>query len=73
MKRKRKSQETTIPCDEQLLKEIAPIGNVKHYDTFSRTGTGYEACIHIFDYPSMLNDFWLQSICTYSNTIADQH
>lgn len=70
MKRKRKSQETTIPCDEQLLKEIAPIGNVKHYDTFSRTGTGYEACIHIFDYPSMLNDFWLQSICTYSNTIA---
>lgn len=70
MKRKRKSQENLIPCDEQLLREIAPIGNVKHYDAFSRTGTGYEACIHVFDFPSMLNDFWLQSICTYSNTIA---
>lgn len=57
-------------CDGELLHEIAPVGNIKHYDTYSRTGTGYEACIHIFDFPTMLDDFWLSDVCDFPNSIT---
>ena len=49
----KKKKDTTIPYDEELLREIAPIGNLKHYDAYSRTGTGFEACVHIFDFPNI--------------------
>ena len=66
----KKKKDTTIPYDEELLREIAPIGNLKHYDAYSRTGTGFEACVHIFDFPNQLDDFWLQKIFEFQNTIA---
>lgn len=66
----KKKKDTMIPYDEELLREIAPIGNLKHYDAYSRTGTGFEACVHIFDFPNQLDDFWLQKIFEFQNTIA---
>lgn len=68
--RKNRKKEDEITYDENLLREIAPIGNLKHYDAFSRTGTGYEACVHVFDFPSALNDYWLTEICNFPNTVA---
>lgn len=67
---KHNKKENGIEYDEKLLEEIAPIGNLKHYDDCSRTGTGYEACIHIYDYPTMLEDYWLTSLCGFQNTIT---
>lgn len=67
---KNRKKEDEITYDENLLREIAPIGNLKHYDAFSRTGTGYEACVHVFDFPSALNDYWLTEICNFPNTVA---
>lgn len=68
MKRKKIVNESL--CDEQLLCEIAPIGNIKHHETYSRAGTGYEACIHIFDFPTRLEDFWLTDVCNFQNSIT---
>ena len=67
---KHNKKENGIENDEKLLEEIAPIGNLKHYDDCSRTGTGYEACIHIYDYPAILEDYWLTNLCGFQNTIT---
>ena len=68
MKRKKTVAEGL--CDEQLLREIAPIGNLKSYEDHSRTGTGYETCIHVYEFPTMLDDFWLTDVCNFSNSIT---
>lgn len=54
---RRKKQESGIEYDEKLLQHIAPIGNMTPYNSYCRTGTGYEACVHIFSLPTMLDDF----------------
>ena len=41
-----------------------------HYESYSRTGTGYEACVHIYDYPEVLDDYWLTNPCNQENTIV---
>ena len=43
---RRKKQESGIEYDEKLLQHIAPIGNMTPYNSYCRTGTGYEACVH---------------------------
>lgn len=68
--KKHSKKEKEIRLDDSLLEKIAPIGNLKHYETYSRTGTGYEACVHIFSYPDALDDFWLSDICNFPNSIA---
>lgn len=55
---------------ERLLEQISPIGGIRHYETYSRTGTGYESCIHIYDFPATLNDYWLTKVCNQSNTVT---
>ena len=47
--RKREKEKIEIVEDEQLLQEISPAGDLLHYESYSRTGTGYEACVHIYD------------------------
>lgn len=68
--KKNSKKEKEIRFDDSLLEKIAPIGNLKHYETYSRTGTGYEACVHIFSFPDALDDFWLTDICNFSSSIA---
>ena len=70
MKRKKAREEVKNRCDEALLREISPIGNIEYNSNFVMTGTGYEACIHIYDLPQSLDDFWLTSICSFNNTVA---
>lgn len=67
---KNRKKETEINYDEALLQQISVIGNLKHYETYSRTGTGYEACIHICDFPAALNDFWITDVCNFPNTVT---
>ena len=55
---KKRERENRDFEDEQLLQEISPAGDLLHYESYSRTGTGYEACVHIYDYPEVLDDYW---------------
>lgn len=68
MNTKKKEQIQTY--DAALLENIAPAGGIRHYEEYSRTGTGYEACIHIWDFPATLNDYWLTKACSQPNTIV---
>lgn len=54
----------------ELLREIAPAGGIRHHEFYSRTGTGYESCIHVYDLPAALNDYWMKKLCYQENSIA---
>ena len=55
---------------QEFLKKITPAWRISHHETYTRTGTGYEACIHIWDFPVGLNDYWLTKACNQPNTIT---
>lgn len=66
----KKKKEAVPVYDVELLKRISPAGGIGHYETYSRTGTGYESCIHIWDFPAALNDYWLTKACSQENSIV---
>lgn len=57
--------------DPYLLEMIQPIGGVtfKH-ESYILTGSGYQTCLHIFEYPQKLSNHWLTKVFNISNTIA---
>ena len=57
------------PVDTYLLEKIQPQGGITFMDAkYISTGGGYEACLHIFEYPKTLDDYWLANICNIPNT-----
>ena len=46
--------------DPYLYEKIQPQGGICFRDPkFVMTGTGYEACLHIYEFPRQLNDYWM--------------
>lgn len=35
-----------------------------------QTGDGFATCIHVFDFPTEVNDFWLEQIMNMPNVIT---
>lgn len=55
----------------ELLSKIQPRGGVNYKnDFYVRKGTGYEACITIYETPTDVEDFWLGKLMTMDNTIV---
>lgn len=60
-----------IKKDKYLIEEIQPRGGITFKnESFILTGSGYQTCIHIIDYPQTLRKYWLAQICNIPNTIA---
>ncbi len=53
-----------------LLSEIQPQGGIKFNEAFIRKGDGYEACIHVYDFQTLVSDFWLEQIMNMPNVVA---
>lgn len=54
-----------------LLEKIQPQGGITfREDRYISTGSGYETCIHIYEYPQNINDHWLSNICNIKDTVA---
>ena len=72
MRKFRKSQKPEVvpEYDDELLERISPLGGIDHTETYSRTGTGYESCLHIWEFPGSLNDYWLTNVCSQENGIV---
>lgn len=68
MKRTKKKQVRVY--NSELLKRIMPAGGIIPYEVYCRTGTGYEACIHVYLFPSNLSDYWLSRFTKFQNTIT---
>lgn len=57
--------------DPYLISRIQPNGGISFKDDkFISTGTGYEACIHIYDYKRQIDEFWLNPILNIENVIS---
>ncbi|WP_336747696.1 type IV secretion system protein VirB4 [Bacillus cereus] len=56
--------------DLEFLAKIQPKGGMRFGDNFVRKGDGYEACIHIVDYPTNVDAKWMKSITTMKNVIV---
>lgn len=57
--------------DPYLLGQIQPQGGITFQDAkYISAGGGYEACLHIFEYPNALDDYWLANICNMNHTVT---
>lgn len=62
---------TALKPDIELLKRIQPYGGITFKDTrYITSGGGYEACIHVYQFPGNVDDFWLGNLCNIANTIV---
>ena len=68
--KKQQKKEAVPEYDADLLERISPLGGIDHMETYSRTGTGYESCLHIWEFPGSLDDYWLTDICAQENGIV---
>lgn len=64
--RKRKSEQ-----DPYLLEKIQPSGGITFKDVkYITTGSGYEGCIHVYQFPEEIDTFWLAKVCNINGTVA---
>lgn len=59
--------------DTELLENIQPVGGISFkckMGDYVRTGTGYEACIHIYSFPGYVEDHWLSDFCYFEGAIT---
>ncbi len=58
-------------ADLFLLQKIQPQGGITFSDArFISSGGGYEACIHVYEFPKTLDDYWLARVCNINNTVV---
>lgn len=61
----------TKDYDPYLLEKIQPQGGITFREpAMIETGTGYETCLHIYDYPNSLDDYWMAKICNIKNAVT---
>ncbi|MEG0258559.1 MAG: type IV secretion system protein VirB4 [Lysinibacillus sp.] len=56
--------------DPTFLAAIQPQGGVIFKDKYIQKGDGYEACIHIWDYPTTASELWLEKIMSMRDVIV---
>lgn len=61
---------TKSEYDPGFLAAIQPQGGVSFADKFIKKGDGYEAVLHVYDYPTEAGVMWLQPIITMDNVIV---
>ncbi|MBG9754959.1 VirB4 family type IV secretion system protein [Lysinibacillus sp. fkY74-1] len=53
-----------------FLAAIQPQGGILFKDKYIQKGDGYEACIHIWDYPTAVSKLWLEKIFSMRDVIS---
>ncbi|MED0988045.1 type IV secretion system protein VirB4 [Bacillus paramycoides] len=53
-----------------LVARVQPQGGISFKESYVQTGDGPSTCIHVFDYPTEVNDFWLEQIMNMPNVIT---
>lgn len=57
--------------DPYLLDKIQPQGNISFNGSdYVKTGTGYETCLHVVDFPGYLDVHWMSKICNLAGVIT---
>lgn len=53
-----------------LVARVQPQGGISFKESYFQTGDGLGTCIHVYDYPTEVNDFWLEQIMNMPNVIT---
>lgn len=70
-KKKTSAKEEPKKIDETLFTYIQPQGGITFKEpNYIITGDGYIRCIHIYQLPKILDDFWLDNIFDIEDTIV---
>lgn len=57
--------------DPSLLEKIQPAGGITFRDIkYVTTGSGYDGCIHVYQFPEEIDTFWLAKVCNINGTVA---
>jgi len=61
--------------DVQLMNNVGVVGNISFPtdDRYIKTGTGYEACIYVYEYPETLERHWLAQLFNVDHAITSIH
>lgn len=66
-----KKANTDSKMDLKLMARIQPQGGITFRDeSIIKTGTGYEACLMVYEYPSEVKRHWLAELCNIANTVT---
>lgn len=69
--KKQKKKKEKLLYDPYLMEKIQPQGGITFKDEkYILTGSGYETCIHIYEFPRSLDDFWMSKVCNINNTVV---
>lgn len=64
-------KEKNSPRDMYLMEKIQPSGGITFKDVrYITTGSGYEGCIHIYQFPEDIDTFWLAKVCNINGTVC---
>ncbi|NFI02374.1 ATP-binding protein [Clostridium botulinum] len=53
-----------------LLSKIQPVGGIAFNPSSIRKGDGYEACIHLYEYQTTVNTFWLEQLLNFDDVVV---
>lgn len=53
-----------------LVARVQPQGGISFKESYFQTGDGLGTCVHVFDFPTEVNDFWLEQIMNMPNVIT---
>lgn len=57
--------------DKAFLAAIQPQGGISYKDKYIKKGDGYEACIHVWDYPQKVDVLWMDELMSmYDVTVV---
>lgn len=57
--------------DPDFIESVSPLGGINFsHEKFIKTGTGYEACIYIYEYPKKVSMHWLTLLLNNDDTIG---
>ncbi|MFF2341057.1 VirB4 family type IV secretion system protein [Bacillus mycoides] len=69
-KEKQKELKKKKGYNPYLVARVQPQGGISFKENYVQTGDGLGTCVHVFDYPTEVNDFWLEQIMNMPNVIT---
>ncbi len=66
-----KKKKKDLGFDPYLIEKIQPQGGITFKDErYIECGGGYEACIHLYEFPRQIDNYWLSKICNQRDTVV---
>lgn len=66
-----KKRKKNLGYDPYLMEKIQPQGGITFKDErYIECGGGYEACIHLYEFPRNIDTYWLSKLCSQKDTVV---